>query len=538
MPNPIQPPAPAVPLPPIVPPTAQAPPPPVAPTLTAPVSESPQQAPDQTQTTPRPVADFEPTNDGILFLGINPAAKLESEALEKSAITGKVTIIQDTPDGVLNGHDLKTEAGITGFTQSLKLPPESQQKLAQVLTEIKPEMRDEFAQIAEIWSKGENGENIPSRLVLSGHSDGKNIFSESGRGRYSLNTLKSMAEIMPRAAAQIEDVHISGCNSGFKFNAERFQETFPNLKTFWAYTGTAPSTGTNSEGHLKRWEQVTRGHVDGLERTQVNKGLGIRGETVGVWSAEKGYQADPESLNSSRSDQDMYDQTQAYLNGDLSLPSTSHAGPVYELYGQLHQRLGGLSESNPEYKSVDGMVGRTLKLRFYDKVSENFQKVFEPNIKAVYESVGLEAPDFSKLTRKEAVEAIDRLQAAASTNQLSEAQEKNLLLLNSFRDLSPAIMGPEWIEPFNSDQVQSEREQAPAKITKENIESHRLQTSSSINHLMEMLNARIFDGQAQWQEARTELNISENQEVQPRRIDNFAPPLPQPETQPLPQPVD
>lgn len=484
MPNPIQPPSLNVPLPPVSVPT---PPPvvettPVVPEVSPTTSVEPVVT-DQAQTTTRPEASFEPTNDNILFLGVNPSATPESAALKKSLGASKVTVIEDSPNGMVDGYDLTTEAGVEGFTQSLNLPAEQQQQLSGVLLDVEPSMRDEFGHIAKLWAKGEHGEAVPSRIVLSGHSDGKDIFSEDGRGAYSLDTLKSMAEVMPKAAAQIEDVHISGCNSGFKFNADRFQDAFPNLKTFWAYTGTAPSTGTNSAGHLRRWEQSTRGHVEGLDRSQVSKGLGIRGENVSVWSAEKGYQANPKTMDSEHTDEDMFDQTQAYLNGDLDLPSTSGSGPVFELYEQLQRRQGALSADAPQRESVEGMIDRTLKLRFYPKVSDNFQKVFAPNLQEVYGAVGMTPPDFATLDRKEALASIAQVKAAVSQlpPEAAEAQQQNLLLLEGFEDLSPAMMGPEWIEPFTETQIQNHRNQIFERLTPESLESQRLSYPSAFD---------------------------------------------------------
>jgi hypothetical protein len=494
MPNPIQPPA-AFPLPPVTPlPTAPSPA-----EVTTPEAASPENTPsepvkDQTQATPRPDAAFEPTNDTILFLGINPSAGPESAALKKSAGADKVTVIEDTPNGIVDGYDLSTDSGVEGFTKSLNLPDEQQQQLTKVLLDVQPSMRDEFSQIAKLWAKGEKGEAVPSRIVLSGHSNGKTIFSEVGRGSYSLDTLKSMAEVMPKAASQIEDIHISGCNSGFKFNADRFKNAFPNLKTFWAYTGTAPSTGTNSAGHLKRWEQSTRGHVEALDRSQVSKGLGIRGESVSVWSAEKGYQANPETMDSHHTDEDMFDQTRAYLDGDIDLPTTSGSGPVFDLYEQLQRRQGSLPEDASQRESIEGMTDRVLKLRFYPKVSDNFQKVFAPNIQEVYGAVGIEPPDFSKLNRKEAIASIKQVQEAVKNlpPEAADAQQKNLLVLDGFQDLSPAMMGPEWIEPFNENQIQSQRSQTLEHLTREGIESQRL-TSPSYLDFGNLLQMPAFD---------------------------------------------
>ncbi|MGV3524040.1 MAG: hypothetical protein ACO1RX_07445 [Candidatus Sericytochromatia bacterium] len=437
---------------------------------------------DQTDVRQRAAADFHPTNDKILFLGINPSATPEAAALRRSAGAGNVTEITDRPNGVLDGHDLNTDAGIDSFVASLGLPEATQTEMGTFLRDLSPEVRDEYAQIAKAWAPGERGEAVPSRLVLSGHSNGDALFSEVDRGTISFDDIGRMARMMPQAAAQVEDVHISGCNSGFRVNSEIFKQHFPNLKTFWAYSGTAPSAGTGSGAHLRRWETSTRGRVDALDREQASRNLGLRAPTVAVWSERNGYQANPSTVDSERNEQDLVDTTKAYLDGTLDLPRTPHAGPVFDLYNQMQARHGNLPADSPERERSAALIDRTLKLRFYGTVSDNFQKTFGPSMAESYKELGLPAPDFSRLNRREALAEIEKFNDAFYSRYRSKqgpqvdpppALEQTRLQLQAFRDLSPALMNQEWIEPFGADRIERARTQAQG-LTREAISRNYL----------------------------------------------------------------
>lgn len=425
---------------------------------------------DHVSTQTQASARFNP-NDNIVFLGFNPSSVDEVRALKQSVGAGKFTQIKDTQTGILNGHDLNTPEGIDAFVETLPLSPDVKAKLKTLLEQVVPESRDEFGQLAQIWSRAENGQSIPSRMVLSGHSDGTGLFGEENAGELSFATLGDLANLMPRAAAQIEDIHISGCNTGFKLNAEVFQQHFPNLKTYWAYTETAPGLGTMSPEHLKRWEQSTRGRVDDLDRDQVSKGLGVRGKNVAVWSEKGGHQV-KDSKNAGMSEEQMATAIERALLGELESENPQR-GPLYEIYNSL-QRLRGSAESKDAAADYDGMIARTLKLRFYQNVSDNFQKTFGPELEAAYKELGLPMPDFSKLSRREAVKEIEKFQAAFDEKQTSEsseveggmipkpaamsaATERARLLLDGFKDMSPSFFGATWIEAFTPEQIDKVR---------------------------------------------------------------------------------
>jgi hypothetical protein len=99
---------------------------------------------------------------------------------------------------------------------------------------------DELARIAQVRAKGETGGRLPSRMVISGHN--------AGNGPFAM---------------------------------------FPNVKTIFAYTDTAPGTYSGAGVHLGRWERATRVRTNRLDRRIVE---GTRkGDHVAVGSAKHGY---------------------------------------------------------------------------------------------------------------------------------------------------------------------------------------------------------------------------------------------------------
>jgi hypothetical protein len=180
--------------------------------------------------------------------------------------------------GAPNVVDLTTKDGCKVFAASLGLPPAQSDAVANVIHGAQSG-RDELAQIAQVWAKAEQGESIPNRLVLSGHSGGNTIYDGDGvNGGLSFASVKELADTLPAAAAQIEDVMISACSSGYDgANAQGRAELsdwsrhFPNLKTAWGYASPdehhSPS-GPQAAMHIGAWEVATRGRTTELHGKQ------------------------------------------------------------------------------------------------------------------------------------------------------------------------------------------------------------------------------------------------------------------------------
>lgn len=165
--------------------------------------------------------------------------------------------------------------------------------------------RDELAGLAAAFAVAEEGGDLPSRLVLSGHCTGTSIWDGAQKlGELRFADVMALADLMPRAAAQIEDIMLSACSSGFDrdddvmtVSLRAWREHFPNLKTVWGYGGErdahSPTAGA-ALLHLDAWERATRGranHVDprsALSHVSGGEPVPYAG-SVSTWSIAKDY---------------------------------------------------------------------------------------------------------------------------------------------------------------------------------------------------------------------------------------------------------
>src|SRR5262249_30757917 len=137
----------------------------------------------------------------------------------------------------INGthYNLRDDADLQRFIALLGLPAKQSGEIAAAITSCSMAADDELASIAWNWAPAEKGLDIPRRLVLSGHSTGDALFGLYN-GVLKFDDFSALARAMPKAAAQVEDLHISGCYSGGAVNVARWRAIFPNVLTIWAYS--------------------------------------------------------------------------------------------------------------------------------------------------------------------------------------------------------------------------------------------------------------------------------------------------------------
>lgn len=263
-------------------------------------------------------------NDSVMYVGMNTTAHQcdrEANALHAAVVIGHGE--RDKAVGADHARvgdrvvDLATDAGAVEFAQSLGLPDEQANVVANVIRHAWHGCRDELAAIARVWAEAERGGSVPSRLVLSGHCYGNSIWDagDENVGALVFANLRALASAMPRAAAHVEDVMISACSSGFvgadatdqRDSFALWKTAFPNLKTAWGY-GSAKDyhspTSQQAVMHIQAWEHATRGRVQALDgkraldsyfeelrRENPNAKIGapeLEGN-VSTWSASRGY---------------------------------------------------------------------------------------------------------------------------------------------------------------------------------------------------------------------------------------------------------
>lgn len=441
------------------------------------------------------VTDFSrkgtPLNDDVLVVGMNKEARQESAVIQASADKRKtkVTLIQPDDQAIV-GLDLKKDEEIERFAKGLGLKPEQTEGLIGLLKRAPENHRSTLAQLAQAWAPAENGGKIPSRLVLSGHSSGQGIFNEMGQ-KLQFNEIASLAELMPKAAGQIEDLHLGACNSGFKTNNQVFKSIFPNLKTFWGYTNAGPKAGQNAND-LKSWENATRGRANQLKRETFIKGPNPSSSNLAVSSAA-GYQAKPDKRNAA--DYALYDLVSQGLSGDVPLSPNPYAGPIYDAYQEIQSR----QNQNPtpeQQKAYVALKSRAQLMRSYGTVSANFDKAFGEEMGTAFQTAGLPAPEFGRLNRADTLQTIRNFKQACeekwparhgdSSERYPANIERALALCDALSDLSPPFDMDLWINPFQSnDAKQTERMLQTARrdfngLTRDQVRAASLKDATGI----------------------------------------------------------
>ena len=399
-------------------------------------------------------------NDDVVVLGMNQWVAHEAEALQRSHPGARVTLVRDSArndqvrgaraEGGQGMHDLRTEAGLQSFVAGLELPWAQGQRVAGALASAGADARDELAQLAQVWARAEKGGVIPSRLVLSGHSGGWSLWGEDKgftNGVLTRDSLARLAAALPRAAAGVEDLCIAACYNGGEATVAAWREVFPQVRTVWAYNGSAPGTFSGATAHLARWEKATRGPVDVLA---ADRARGLRkGENVAVWSRRDGYQT--ATVRESTADlRTRYTGAQPlvarYFEGQERVRDTQR-GPLREHYNTVQALLGRPEVSALERVSLERARDQTLRLLFYGNVATRFQDTHHARLARGFEALGRRAPDFSQLSRAEALARIQSFGAELSRRQPPPLDAQRLwpLLTDGLRELGRAHIPDNWL---------------------------------------------------------------------------------------------
>lgn len=381
-------------------------------------------------------------NRGILYVGLNP----ESETIELAALrrTGKVrALVEPTSEGEVamggSRFDLSRRGQIEAFVRMLALDPRVAPGVEAALRAAESGSREKIAQIAVVFAEAERGTPIPSRLVISGHSGGLDVFGE--HGWLVLADLQRLARAMPRAAANIEDIHFSACSTsgqaGVDGEREAWREVFPNLTTIWSYAGTAPLAPAH---HLEAWGRATGRPHDSL-RASASMG----DERVATWSEKDGYvdRIPIARLRTAAAEADL--RFDRFLAGELTASrGGAGAAPSYALADYQAYRV--LSQKNeitsPARAELARKADQLLRIRYYEEgVRTEFAKRYADDVRRGFEAIGLRAPDFGAITRGESLARIASFEDKLGvTRPVPDSAARLAPLLRKLRDLDPQLI--------------------------------------------------------------------------------------------------
>lgn len=394
-------------------------------------------------------------NDDILFVGMgtetrtSAGAKHEIKELRKTG--ANVVGVMDSAvgnDKVRVGgqtYDLATDAGVDGFVQTLGLPEEQSQKIGEAIRGVGEDGKDEFAMIAQVWAKAEQGGSIPSRMVISGHHVGSAVWGD-GNGRISWDNLQALSDAMPEAASQVKDLHLSACYSGGDAKFQKYQGIFPNVKTIWAYSGSAPGTGSGATHHQAAWERATRGggtNVAGTAQNLVDRGW-RKAENIDAGTINR-ITTDNGDLNVLRAQVAGGEETFTSFFSGAEVIQSSQRGPLREYYNQVQALLEQPGIPAEERRELEARRDQTIRTLYYGShISHRFQEAHEHAIQEGFSAMGMTAPNFAEISRSEALELIRDFRD--QVNEGSPAVAKDLVpLLNGLWNLDSRTIPETWI---------------------------------------------------------------------------------------------
>lgn len=385
----------------------------------------------------------EPGNDDVLFVGMRKATKDESRALEKRSSKFDVTFVGGSETTIKSGgkkHDLTDRAGIDAFVATLGLPADQSTRIADAIENAPESGRNELAGIAKVWAEAEKGGSIPSRMVISGHH-AFNFFGD--HGTLGEDNVWELARAMPKAAAQVEDIHLSGCYTLGRDTIHDWQDAFPKLETLWAYDQTAPDAHGGAQGAEAKWDAATRGRIGILGREAAKKTA--HADQVIVWSRTGGYddgKAEPAKADLEARVANGKDAFDEAMRGDRTF---GHHGNELRDYYNAVRDLGEHGETSAtERAALKDRGERTIRLLYFDSVSKEWAKANDAVLTEGYAAAGLAKPSFAKLDRAQSNAKIDAFLTATERSRdpaILAAREKLIAL----RDLDPVQILPEWI---------------------------------------------------------------------------------------------
>lgn len=386
------------------------------------------------------------SSDAIVFIGLNLSASREVQELRR--LHNQVTFIGPSKetDKIQVGqrvYDLRATDQQAAFLSTLKVSAKQAEIISDALGGESWNRHAEIAQLAVLWARVEKGERPPGRMVISGHHSGAGLFWGDGKIMLSSENVRTLGKAFPRAAAAVEDLHLAACYSAV--NLTEWLAVFPGLQTIWAYSGSAPGTYSGAALHFRFWDRATRGASYGIDRSKVE---GTRkGHNVAIWSRRYGLQtASVESLATLKQ-RLMSAETQygSFFEGDTAVVDTE-TGPLRDIYNVIQAILQHTDLPESERPGMERRREVTVRLLHYDTgIKRNFAINYRSQIEAGYSAVKMPIPDFSRLSRKQALSAVSSFAKNLNAGSPQAASQLGLLLTKGLRDLDQRYIPITWI---------------------------------------------------------------------------------------------
>lgn len=333
------------------------------------------------------------------YFGMNPAAGKELKALNKAA--GAENVLATTGDARLEAI-LKEEPAIADFVfDDLGISVgrfDRWSKAIDALTAAHPSVRDALGELMRWMNRAEDGEIVLDRLVMSGHSNGIELWGtpESPRAPQRPGVLiieqdlGNVAAAFPTAAGQVRSVMFSACETVGA--VESVVRVFPNIDSVWAYAGFSPSVAQGSGKHIESWQSAT---ADGGTPTKKD----AKGATA-IWTRkDKWIVHDPGAGNFATLYAQAMTQFEGPVRNMLRGTRESDASELRRIYGQIQEASRHPAANADQKATATNAMEVILRLRHWDTIVKRFAERWGPELVAPYKAFGVEPPAWATITR-------------------------------------------------------------------------------------------------------------------------------------------
>jgi len=380
------------------------------------------------------------------YLGMNPGADKELNKLKRAA--GEQNVLASMGDAALEER-LSENPAITDFVfDDLKIPPSKVarwEKAIDALEKAAPSVRDALGELMRWMNRAEDGEIILDRLVLSGHSNGFELWGTGQPGSKQHpgvlivdQDLTNVAAAFPNAAGQVRSVMFSACETVGA--VETVIRVFPNVESVWSYAGFSPDIDSGSGDHVAGWERST---ADGGTPTKKD----AKGATA-IWTRkDKWLVKDPGKGDI----QTLFTNAMAQFSGPVLLVMRGQR-PIVEqelrdIYDRIQQVIQHPGVTDAQKGEARNAMESLLRLRHWPSVSRHFE-VYRQKLAPAYKALGVTQPVWATITRAELYEHIRALRKAweahpndAARDMLMEYVVEALFFLRDKK-----IIPPDWNE--------------------------------------------------------------------------------------------
>ena len=379
----------------------------------------------------------------IGYIGMNPAAAKEAKAL-KYVSKDQVLISLDDPEAQ---KGLITDHGVGKFVyKELGIDPSKDVdkfiKAYKTLKAVGIFARDQMGHMMKWFRGAEQGKYTLERLVLSGHSDGVNLWGDSEDdhepGSFLLHRdLANIAGVFPKAAGQVQDIMFSACWSVVAI--KKMTEIFPNLQTAWGYIGFSPSIGQGSARHIQKWEMTTRGDKTPKKRDRRGK--------AAIWTRADGYVA------GSPADFDLKE-LKDHFNANVPRTASMYEGNeeldggfLRDLYFTLQLISIHPEATSAEIKQARDFLEKTLRLRYWNVIISKFRSNHADVIAKAYKGFPVADPKKAGYKNRGRLKAhIEEIKAELGKKAHADMSTYVTTLLEpGLWELKPEVIPDEWI---------------------------------------------------------------------------------------------